>query len=164
MCSTSFWRNTTTNSGILLTGKIITEQNTIDVTGDYFRIKTERTLEEIPRYSAVLERFINNEIITLAEFCQEFEVELRQSEAFSTTEAGEKRWSDLKSRIVEHNIRMMAKYYTKIRLTRMSKLLALTETETEDCLSDMVVAGTVSAKTDRLEGIVDFTEQEVGIV
>ena len=57
---------------------------------------------------------------------------------------------------------MMAKYYTKIRLTRMSKLLALTETETEDCLSDMVVAGTVSAKTDRLEGIVDFTEQEVG--
>ena len=129
-----------------------------------FRIKTERTLEEIPRYSAVLERFINNEIITLAEFCQEFEVELRQSEAFSTTEAGEKRWSDLKSRIVEHNIRMMAKYYTKIRLTRMSKLLALTETETEDCLSDMVVAGTVSAKTDRLEGIVDFTEQEVGTV
>ena len=162
MCSTSFWRNTTTNSRISPTGNIITEQNTIDVTGDYFRIKTERTLEEIPRYSAVLERFINNEIITLAEFCQEFEVELRQSEAFSTTEAGEKRWSDLKSRIVEHNIRMMAKYYTKIRLTRMSKLLALTETETEDCLSDMVVAGTVSAKTDRLEGIVDFTEQEVG--
>merc|ERR1712211_168650 len=32
--------------------------------------------------------------------------------------------------------------------------------ETEDRLSDMVVAGTVSAKTDRLEGIVDFTEQQ----
>merc|ERR1712088_1296551 len=30
----------------------------------------------------------------------------------------------------------------------------------EECLSDMVVAGTVSAKTDRLEGIVDFTEQQ----
>ena len=102
------------------------------------RIKTERTLEEIPRYSAVLERFINNEIITLAEFCQEFEAELRQSEAFSTSEAGEKRWSDLKSRIVEHNIRMMAKYYTKIRLHRMCTLLALSENETEDCLSDMV--------------------------
>ena len=26
-----------------------------------------------------------------------------------------------------------------------------------------VVAGTVSAKTDRLEGIVDFTEQQVGL-
>ena len=43
----------------------------------------------------------------------------------------------------------------------MSNLLALSENETEDCLSDMVVAGTVSAKTDGLEGIVDFTEQEV---
>lgn len=48
------------------------------------------------------------------------------------------RWADLKSRIVEHNIRMMAKYYTKIRLHRMCALLALSETETEDCLSDMV--------------------------
>ena len=48
------------------------------------------------------------------------------------------RWADLKSRIVEHNIRMMAKYYTKIRLHRMCALLALSENETEDCLSDMV--------------------------
>ena len=81
-------------------------------------------------------------------------------------EAGEKRWADLKARVVEHNIRsvrtpnhgttlvflgwsmlklmtismhrMMAQYYTKIRLGRMATLLALTEAETEDCLSDMV--------------------------
>ena len=31
---------------------------------------------------------------------------------------GDVRWADLKSRIVEHNIRMMAKNYTKIRLAR----------------------------------------------
>jgi len=55
---------------------------------------------------------------------------------------------------------MMAKYYTRIRLTRMSSLLALSEAETEDCLADMVVAGTVTAKTDRLAGIVDFSEQQ----
>ena len=53
-------------------------------------------------------------------------------------------------------------YYTRIRLTRMSSLLALSEAETEDCLADMVVAGTVTAKTDRLAGIVDFSEQQVG--
>merc|ERR1712115_482579 len=98
--------------------------------------------------------------ISQADFCQEFEGELRQTDAFSKSEMGDKRWADLKNRIVEHNIRMMAKYYTKIRLSRMSNLLALSENETEDCLSDMVVAGTVSAKTDRLEGIVDFTEQQ----
>ena len=30
-------------------------------------------------------------------------------------------------------------------------------------IQSKVVAGTVSAKTDRLEGIVDFTEQQVGL-
>jgi len=124
------------------------------------RIKTDKILDDIPTYKNILEKFITNELISQADFCQEFEGELRQTDAFSRTEMGDKRWGDLKNRIVEHNIRMMAKYYTKIRLSRMSNLLALSENETEDCLSDMVVAGTVSAKTDRLEGIVDFTEQE----
>ena len=32
---------------------------------------------------------------------------------FARDEAGEKRWNDLKKRIVEHNIRIMAKYYTR---------------------------------------------------
>jgi len=126
------------------------------------RIKTERALEDdgLVMYRAILEKFITDELISQAEFCQNFEGELRQTDAFCKTEAGDKRWADLKARIVEHNIRMMAKYYTKIRLARMAHLLALTEAETEDCLSDMVVAGTVTAKTDRLEGIVDFTQQE----
>ena len=128
------------------------------------RIKTERALDDIDSYKRILEKFITDEIISQADFCREFEVELRQTDAFSQSEAGDKRWGDLKARIVEHNIRMMAKYYTKIRLTRMAHLLALSENETEDCLSDMVVAGTVSAKTDRLAGIVDFTEQEVNMM
>jgi 26S proteasome regulatory subunit N5 len=34
------------------------------------------------------------------------------------TESGRKRWSDFKLRIVEHNIRIMAKYYKRIRLDR----------------------------------------------
>jgi len=131
------------------------------------RIETEKLLDEIPKYKAVVEKFTTNEIISQAAFCDSFEKELRDgvegsvaTEVFSRNEVGEKRWTDLKARIVEHNIRMMAKYYTKIRLTRMAKLLALTEAQTEDCLSEMVVAGTVSAKTDRLEGIIDFTEQQ----
>ena len=35
-----------------------------------------------------------------------------------STEEGRKRWEDLKSRVVEHNIRIMAKYYNRITLTR----------------------------------------------
>merc|ERR1712126_340787 len=128
------------------------------------RISGERLLEEIPKYQEVLEKFTNKELISQESFSSSYESLLRDGPeatgVFSRDEAGEKRWSDLKSRVVEHNIRMMAQYYTKIRLSRMAQLLALTEAETEDCLSDMVVAGTVSAKTDRLEGIVDFTSHQ----
>ena len=54
--------------------------------------------------------------------------------------------------MVEHNIRVIAKYCTRITLKRMAELLALSENETEDFLSSMVVKGAVEAKTDRLEG------------
>lgn len=128
------------------------------------RVGEERLLEDLTHYQEVLEKFTTKELISQAAFSATYETLLRDGPeatgVFSRDEAGDKRWADLKSRVVEHNIRMMAQYYTKIRLTRMAQLLALTETETEDCLSDMVVAGTVSAKTDRLEGIVDFTEQQ----
>jgi len=128
------------------------------------RIEGERQLEELPQYLEVLQKFTTKELISQEAFSASYEALLREGPdatgVFSKDESGEKRWSDFKSRIVEHNIRMMAQYYTKIRLSRMAQLLALTEAETEDCLSDMVVAGTVSAKTDRLEGIVDFTEQQ----
>ncbi len=76
------------------------------------------------------------------------------------TEGGRKRWDDLKSRVVEHNIRIMAKYYTRVTLKRMSDLLALKESETEEFLSKMVVNKTVEAKVDRLDGIVDFTKSQ----
>ena len=62
------------------------------------------------------------------------------------SEAGRKRWDDLKSRVVEHNIRIMAKYYTRVTLKRMSELLDLKESETEEFLSNMVVNKTVEAK------------------
>jgi len=52
-----------------------------------------------------------------------FEAELRRdagcTDVFKeASEDGRKRWADLKSRIVEHNIRIMAKYYKKIKLAR----------------------------------------------
>lgn len=127
------------------------------------RVAEERLLEDLPKYQEVVSKFTTKELISQADFSAGYEAALRDGPeapgVFSRDEAGEKRWTDLKARVVEHNIRVMAQYYNKIRLSRMAQLLALTEDETEDCLSAMVVAGTVSAKTDRLEGIVDFTEQ-----
>ena len=50
----------------------------------------------------------------------------------------------------------MAKYYKRVSLKRMSELLDLSEEETEEILSNLVVNNTIWAKVDRLEGIVNF--------
>lgn len=72
------------------------------------------------------------------------------------SEEGEKRWKALKTRVVEYNIRIMAKYYTRVTLKRMAVLLDLSAEETEDFLSNLVSSKTVTAKVDRLDGVVHF--------
>ncbi len=57
-------------------------------------------------------------------------------------------------------MRVMAKYYTRIYTKRMSNLLDLTDEETEDFLSNLVINKTINGKVDRLAGIVTFEKQK----
>ena len=75
---------------------------------------------------------------------------------------GEKRFSELHKRVVEHNIRTIAKYYTRITLKRLSQLLDLEDSVTESSLSRLVVEKQVRAKIDRPAGIVDFRDTNKG--
>merc|ERR1712038_1519413 len=127
----------------------------------------EKPLDKIPHYKRLLEDFTNLELIDCKIFSNQYEAHLRNgsdglesTSVFDNTDAGQKRWADMKKRVVEHNIRIMATYYTRITLKRMANLLALTEAETEDFLSTMVVNKTVEAKTDRLDGVVDFVKHQ----
>ena len=58
--------------------------------------------------------------------------------------------------MVEYNIRIMARYYTRITMQRMAVLLDLSAEETEEFLSNLVSSKTVTAKVDRLDGVVHF--------
>lgn len=125
--------------------------------------------------------FINPELIRWDGLCSLYMETLRATPVFNpSTEDGEKRWNDLRNRVVEHviiqsyllkyvylilhyfdgslfqNIRIISIYYTRIRLSHLSKLLGLGLAEAEDFLCKLVVAGTVRAKTDRPAGIVHF--------
>jgi len=131
------------------------------------RVFSDKNLEEISFYQKFLKNFITNEIINWSALCKEFERGLRAGDtasfvfsASSKVEGGEKRWADLKNRVVEHNIRVMAKYYTRVRMSRMSQLLDLSEGDTEEFLSNLVVNKTVQAKIDRLAGVVSFSRQK----
>merc|ERR1712223_1897492 len=131
-------------------------------------ILKEKNLKEIPKYKSLLEQFINQELIDQKKLVQLYGPELKQGSKDSPptsvfnemSEEGRKRWDDLKNRVVEHNIRIMAKYYTKVTLKRMSELLDLKVDETEDFLSKMVVDKCVEAKVDRLDGIVHFSRNQ----
>ncbi|CAG8676603.1 21977_t:CDS:10 [Dentiscutata erythropus] len=82
---------------------------------------------------------------------------LRQTPVFALgDEAGEKRWQELHKRVIEHNIRVVAKYYTRVRTKRLTQLLDLNEEDTEEFLSKLVVSKTIYAKIDRPAGIVSF--------
>lgn len=69
-----------------------------------------------------------------------------------------KRWEDLRKRVIEHNVRVVAKYYTRIQMSRLTQLLDLTEDETEKYISELVTAKTVYAKIDRPARIVNFAK------
>lgn len=132
------------------------------------RVLDDKLLNEIPTYKDLLNLFINSELIRWTALCGTFEKELKQgtpkltsTDVFTpATELGDKRWVDLKNRVVEHNIRIMAKYYTRITLKRMSELLDLPAEEAEEFLSNMVVNKTIIAKTDRPAGIVNFGQRK----
>ena len=77
-----------------------------------------------------------------------------------STAEGKKRYDDLRRRVVEHNIRVMSKYYSCIKMERLSALLELPQAQVEEFLSDLVVNKTVYAKMDRPKGIVNFRKAE----
>ena len=74
----------------------------------------------------------------------------------SADEKSFSRWQDLRKRVIEHNVRVIAKYYTRMRMSRLTELLDLSEVETEKVLSDLVTSKTIYAKIDRPAKIVTF--------
>ena len=58
--------------------------------------------------------------------------------------------------MIQHNIRVIGTYYQNIRMPRLAQLLELTEEESEKHVCDMVVAGSLFARIDRLKGIATF--------
>jgi 26S proteasome regulatory subunit N5 len=68
------------------------------------------------------------------------------------------RWEDFRKRVIEHNVRVVAKYYTRIQMGRLTELLDLNEEETEKYISELVTSKTVYAKIDRPARIVSFAK------
>ncbi|UJO25090.1 26S proteasome non-ATPase regulatory subunit 12 [Fulvia fulva] len=69
------------------------------------------------------------------------------------------RWLDFRKRVIEHNVRVIAKYYTRVHFSRLTQLLDLSESETEKYISDLVTSKTIYARIDRPAQIVTFEKK-----
>lgn len=121
------------------------------------RLYQDAQLAQIPQYQELTKHFVTSELMRWAEIEQTYGPLLSQSQAFNkSTKEGAKRLKELHNRVVEHNIRVIAKYYTRVTTKRLTQLLDLTERDAEEFLSKLVVSKTIYARIDRSAGIINF--------
>lgn len=122
-----------------------------------FRTYQDPKLAQIPEYKEIAKCFVTDELMRWSEIEKVYGALLNHSAAFNkSSEEGQKRWKELHDRVVEHNIRVIAKYYTRVSTKRLTQLLDLKEKDAEEFLSKLVVSKTIYARIDRSAGIINF--------
>ncbi|ODN77543.1 hypothetical protein L202_04715 [Cryptococcus amylolentus CBS 6039] len=145
------------------------------------KLYANAALQKAPLHFDLLKCFVTKELMRWKGIEDIYGTTLRQSPIFApgstlgkkigvtekakkTTEEfenpGDKRWEELHKRVVEHNIRVVATYYSRITLPRLSALLDLPPLTTERTLCQLVTSKTVYARIDRPAGIVDFRKKQ----
>ena len=118
----------------------------------------------VPVESRLLKLFTVQELMRWPVVAEQFGPHLCSTDIFDATlklggdDHANKRWQDLRKRVIEHNVRVVAKYYTRIQLGRLTQLLDLTEEETEKYISELVTQKTIYAKIDRPARLVSFAK------
>jgi 26S proteasome regulatory subunit N5 len=108
-------------------------------------------------YKNLIDLFLNNELIDWSGLQCTYKAGLTALPFLSTaTTYGIRCWKELRTRTIEHNIRMFSLYYVRVRLSRMSEMLVLNESETEKFICRLISDGVLRAKIDRPAGIVYF--------
>eukprot|EP01094_Clydonella_sp_ATCC50884_P030323 TRINITY_DN986_c0_g1_i1.p1 TRINITY_DN986_c0_g1~~TRINITY_DN986_c0_g1_i1.p1 ORF type:complete len:476 (-),score=162.17 TRINITY_DN986_c0_g1_i1:250-1572(-) len=113
----------------------------------------DKNLITLAPYKVLLKFFLTEELIRWPSMRKQYDGVLGALDAVQGDAA---LWDDLKSRVIEHNIRICSLYYTKIRYSRFAQLLDLEPAEAETYLAKMVVDGAVYAIMDRPAAIVTF--------
>lgn len=112
-------------------------------------ISTIKDLSLMPEAKNLLSVFMGNELVPWPAFERKFDHFIE-----------EQRKDDMRRRVIEHGLRVVAMYYTNIRLVRLAKLLQLSVDELEERIIDLVFNEDFYAKIDRPKGIITFKRQQ----
>merc|ERR1712194_291353 len=112
-----------------------------------------KQLETFENLSGLVKSFQTKKLIS---WPLPFEAELKAHKIFADPAHGSKRMEVLRRRVIQHNLRVVSMYYSRIRTERLMSLLQLTQKEAETELAALVVDGTLYARIDRPEGTIVF--------
>ncbi|KAI0476090.1 PCI domain-containing protein [Xylariaceae sp. FL0804] len=128
------------------------------------RVYRDSRNSQIEIDAEILKLFTVHELMRWPEVANKYGPHLCGTDIFdsepnqSGDEKAHQRWQDLRKRVIEHNVRVVAKYYTRIGMQRLTQLLDLTEDETEKYISELVCSKTVFARIDRPARVVSFAK------
>ncbi|KAK9863493.1 hypothetical protein WJX84_011652 [Apatococcus fuscideae] len=116
----------------------------------------DKRLEQLPIYKELLQTFTTKEIVWWKTLETKLSNEVAaESEVFGG-EDGSTRKTDIRQRVIEHNLLVIAQYYDVITFARLCELLDLSQEEAEKHLSRMVTDKALHARMDRPAGVVRF--------
>ena len=108
-----------------------------------------RMLDSNEMLAKFLKKLLSFELMPLNE--QEIEQQMSSFDAFKEeTENSKAHMRDFIKQLIQHNLRVIEKYYSRIRISTLSKLIGVNEERTEAELCDMVVNKRIHAKINRL--------------
>jgi len=125
-----------------------------------------KLLERIPRLRQILRMFCTHELISFPK--DETSLELSPFSALSNfrllgiddPDQIPKLNALIRRRALQHNLRVIAKYYVEIQTSRLSVLVGAPVDEMERELSAMVTSGALWARIDRVSSVVRFFKKE----
>ena len=134
-------------------------QEKVDMLSDMEK-KYPRLMEGEELLTKYVRRFLTFELVPMQE--NEIREQMQNFEPFqeNKTMHAKNHMIELIRQMVQHNIRVIEKYYNRVTLTRMSQLVGVSVERTERELGDMVVNKRVAAKINRLAGIVVFSSRK----
>jgi len=119
-----------------------------------------RELDENELLARFVRKFLSNELLPFNS--QEIEGQFAQFEPFRAdlTEHAAKHAEDFLRQLIQHNIRVVQKYYQRVRLGRLAQLVGVSQDLAEKEIGDMVVNKRIAAKINRMQGIVVFKKNK----
>jgi 26S proteasome regulatory subunit N5 len=118
-----------------------------------------RNLEENPVLAQYLYNLLVFELLPLN--MQEINQAMVSYQPFQeSTEFSAEHLEEFKKQLVQHNLQVIEKYYSKIKLSTLARLIGVDEQRAEAELCDMVVHKRIKARINRLRWEVSFKKRQ----